>query len=162
MADENKSKAAVFFEKICCPVVVILGVVFFLVMAGFLKSFAYALLEKINALNQVRFKYVVILFIVCVTVILICGTVIVISANEACLRRKKLDMLKSVLSGGVSFITNAKTFSSQDLKDMLSNAPKGGASLSIDIASISAQKLKYGASVVNDIYKAFADAVSEV
>lgn len=104
----------------------------------------------------------IILLIVCMTVILICGTVIVISANEISLKRKKLDMLKSVLSGGVSFITNAKTFSSQDLKDVLKYAPQGGASLSIDIASISAQKLKYGASVVNDIYKAFADAVSEV
>ncbi|MBP3367490.1 MAG: hypothetical protein J6K96_10980 [Treponema sp.] len=140
----------------------IFSFLFFLVMVGILKFFACIFLGKFGEIKQVRFKYVVILLIVCVTVIFICYTVIVISANEACLRRKKLDMLKSVLSGGVSFITNAKTFSSQDLKDMLSNAPKGGASLSIDIASISAQKLKYGASVVNDIYKAFADAVSEV
>lgn len=60
----------------------------------------------------------VILFIVCVTVILICGTVLIISTNEACLRRKKLNMLKSVLSGGVL--------------------------------------------TTDDIYKTFADAVSEV
>lgn len=60
----------------------------------------------------------VILFIVCVTVILICGTVIVISANEISLKRKKLNMLKSVLSSGVL--------------------------------------------TTDDIYKTFADAVSEV
>lgn len=143
--------------------VVIFSILFFLAMAaGISTIFVYIFLGKFGEIKQVRFKYVVILLIVCVIVILICGTVIVISANEISLKRKKLDMLKSVLSGGVSFITNAKTFSSQDLKDVLKYAPQGGASLSIDIASISAQKLKYGASVVNDIYKTFADAVSEV
>lgn len=99
--------------------VVILGIAFFLVMvAGISTIFVYIVWIKFGKINQEDFKYVIILFIVCVTVILICGTVIVISANEISLKRKKLNMLKSVLSSGVL--------------------------------------------TTDDIYKTFADAVSEV
>lgn len=99
--------------------VVIFSILFFLAMAaGISTIFVYIFLGKFSEINQEDFKYVIILFIVCVTVILICGTVLIISTNEIFLKRKKLNMLKSVLSSGVL--------------------------------------------TTDDIYKTFADAVSEV